>query len=302
MATISGIPITINNVVKCYEKYYPESFDKIADIRLFHYLHLWSIRLSAYDNNIKDDYTGGLRINNFGFHEILYSYSMSEPFSGWVISEVDINTKRLGGVPFLKAGQYVYSYLDIDNNIDTRFPVFAPLRPIKIQRWNLNKEDIQQLFDNSITSTTVFDNALKKGRIRNSESEIGELSIMRVANQNYWSNNKGRIYINDTRVLGKIGVFAKEHIEKKYGNVFMYTVFTREQFLIANGFVSPTDKKTAIDYIMKSGNFKRQRRELEKESEQFLLNWARRILEGRSEFVHDGRRFRTNGGTRIRPL
>jgi hypothetical protein len=302
MATISGIPITINSIVKCYEKYYPESFNKIADISLFHYLHLWSIRLSAYDSKIQYDFTGGLRINNYGFHEITFSESMSEPFSGWVLSEIDSNTKKLGGVPFMKDGQYVYKYLNEDNNIDKNYPVFVPISPIKIQRWNLTKKDAEQVFSDEFTSYTIFNNALKEGRIKKSESNKNELSIVRAISEKYWANNQAKILVNDVRVLNNLWNYAKEHIDKKYGNIFMYTVFTREQFLIANGFVVPTTKKTAIDYIIKSGNFKKDRKQLERENEKYLLIWGRAILEGRSEFNYDNKIFRTNGGTRIRPL
>lgn len=324
MASITNIPITSSTIIKCYQKFYPNTYD-LLERRMFHFLNLWTIRVKEYgfpkmNRNSPDstDYTGGLRINNFGFSEITTARCESEPFTGMGIAQkLDATRNKLGGIPYIKAGQYVYEKKQVTKLINGEEVLietpteFIPIQPLNIQRWKISDDDNKKLFLLEQTTRQTYEEALNSGRIRNSKSFLGdisdnreELSILFGSNEKLsyqeiqLNRNLGNIYIPDWKVVNTLGEWANAHINKAYLNIFTYTIFTRQQFLEANSDVIPKDKNSAIKYILMTRNFAKDRPRFENMDDEFLILWATSIYEGYSNFIYKNQSYRNTDGRR----
>jgi len=294
MSSINGIPITTDSIIKCYEKYYPDSYNLIAKDRLFHYLHLWAIRVSTYDTGLPDDYMGGLRINNLGFNEIAFSAGSVDPSPRWLIESYSSTAQKLGGTAWMVEGQYSYRYNGNKHGSFAPYPSFCPIKPTKVYRWLPTTEEKNMISSGKLPAASLFDKALKEGKVKTSTSP--DTCIHRSWNKRFWGDSAGCQIYADLNALTKVGVFANEHISKKYQNIFTYTLFSLQQFMSANGGAAPTDKSSAIDYILRMGKYGGSKSILESFEEGFIMAWVKGIGSNQFSFDYKGKKYTTQGG------
>ena len=235
MAKIEGIEINSDTITNAYKLYYPATY-KIMQENLFHYLHIFGIRISTCDTSIPDDLVGGLRINNLGFNELVVSQASTDPSPKSLIKLHDAEAVRKGGTAFMIEGQYDYSYLGRKHKKWNPLPAFCPTRPVKVYRWMPSKESVAAWKDGrGKPLSELFDNAVKNKLPNVRISTSSDTCIHRAwSKQKLYADSAGCQILTDDAALRKLGTFAEDHIKKKYGNIFTYTLFTAEQFVKAN--------------------------------------------------------------------
>lgn len=300
MSSISGVPITTDSIIKCYEKYYPDSYNQIANERLFHYLHLFGIRVATYDTSLRDDFLGGLRISNLGINEIVVSEGSTDPSPKWLLKPFSTNAQKLGGTPFVKEGQYSYKYYGKKHGSYAPYAAFCPIKPVKVYRWTPTADEKKLIESEELPTASLFEKAVREGRAKSSTSP--DTCIHRSWNTQLWGDSAGCQLVSNLEKLNKIGDFASDHISKGYGNVFIYTVFSKEQFLNANGGAKPVDiASEAVDIIINSGNSSaKARTRLESFDSDFLITWANSIRNGGEEFLYKNKKYYVQGGMSVR--
>jgi len=235
MPTINGLSITPKAIENCYLTYYPDTYKKIADANLFHYLHIWGVRGSSCDTSLPDDILGGLRINNFNFTEVITSKASTEPSPKYLIDLHDAEARAKGGSAFVMEGQYVFRYMGSNNGVFRPLPSFCPIQPVKVYRWTPSPSQIAEWKGGKGTPLSAhFEQDVKDGRVAISTSS--DTCIHRTwGKEKLWNDSAGCQVITDDDTLRTLGQWASDHIKKQYGNAFTYTLFTKEQFLNANG-------------------------------------------------------------------
>lgn len=240
MSSINGIPVNATTIKNCYKKFYPSTYKLLIEENLFHYLHLWGIRVATSDTSLPDDYIGGMRINNLNFLEIVSSKGSTDPSPKSLITLHDNEAKLKGGTAFVAEGQYTYTYMGSNFKVFSPLPSFCPTKPTKVYRWNPSASDIKAWNDGKGKPlSTLFDLALKNKKVTISTSS--DTCIHRTwAKQQLWNDSAGCQVLTDDSTLRTLGKWAVEHQRKKFGNSFIYTLFTKQQFITANQ--SPFDK------------------------------------------------------------
>jgi len=233
MASVDGISINAATLANCYKMYYPESYNRLVQKNKFHYLELWGIRMSTCDTSLPDDYLGGVRVNNLNFLEIITAAASTDPTPKYVQTPVDSMAAAAGGTAYVKEGQHTYNYIGKNHKTFRPYPAFCPTKPMPVYRWNPSAQDIKTAKEKKLPLSSFFDAALKAGRVKLSTS--ADTCIHRA-----WSSKKlhadsaGCQVFADLNTLETLGVWANAHIKKGYGNFFVYTLFTKEQFIKAN--------------------------------------------------------------------
>ena len=233
MASVDGITINLTSITNCYKMFYPETYKRLIQNNRFHYLELWGIRMSTCDTSLPDDYLGGIRINNFNFLEIVSAAASTDPTPKYVGTPVDAAAKIAGGTAYVKEGQHPYNYIGKTHRLWKPYPAFCPARPMPVYRWNPTAQEIQTAKQKKLPLSSFFDTALKSGKVKVSTSN--DTCIHRAwSKTKLHSDSAGCQIFADTKQLETLGTWATAHIKKGYGNLFIYTLFTKEQFLKAN--------------------------------------------------------------------
>jgi hypothetical protein len=233
MSSVNGITINATTIANCYKMYYPESYNRLVQKNRFHYLELWGIRMSTCDTSLPDDYLGGLRVNNLNFLELLSAAASTDPSPKYVQNPLDSLAAAAGGTAYVKEGQHTYNYIGKNHKNFKPYPAFCPTKPMPVYRWNPSPQEIKTAKEKKLPLSSFFDAALKAGRVKLSTSP--DTCIHRT-----WSSTKlnadsaGCQVFANLKTLDTLGVWANDHIKKGYGNFFVYTLFTRQQFLDAN--------------------------------------------------------------------
>jgi hypothetical protein len=233
MSAINGININTTTIANCYKMYYPQSYNRFIQKNRFHYLDLWGIRVSTCDTSLPDDYLGGIRINNLNFLELISAAASTDPSPKYVQTTVDSLASRAGGTAYVKEGQHTYNYIGKNHKNWRPYPAFCPTRPMAVYRWNPSPQEIKTAKEKKLPLSSFFDAALKAGRVKVSTST--DTCIHRSwSSTNFYSDSAGCQIFANLKTLDTLGIWANDHIKKGYGNFFVYTLFTKEQFLNAN--------------------------------------------------------------------
>lgn len=228
---IDGIPVTSDSITKTYRRYYPNYYKQIADANKFHFLLLWGIRVSTCDTSLPDDLVGGLRVNNLNFWESIVSDASTEP-SPALIAKPLADAKRLGGAAFVKEGQYGFRYIGT-NHTWRPYPAFCPTKPMDVYRYVPTAAEINAWKTKKTPLSSVFEQAVKSGRAIVSKSP--DTCIHRAYSKDkFYNDSAGCQILSNYDSLKTLGKWANDHINKKYGNSFIYTLFTKDQFVTAN--------------------------------------------------------------------
>lgn len=237
MASVNGITISATTITNCYKEYYPETYAIIQE-NLFDYLHLWGIRVSTCDTSIPDDLVGGLHVNNLNFAEIVVSKASTEPSPKTIVKLHDQEAIMKGGAAFIKEGQYTYYYVGTGHRKWKPLPAFCPTRPVTVWRWKPTQAEIKRWNGGKgVPISDLFESAVKTGLAKTSTSS--DTCIHRAwSKEKLWADSAGCQVLTDDESLRTLGKWANAHINKKYKNIFTYTLFTAEQFVKANKFPS----------------------------------------------------------------
>jgi hypothetical protein len=233
MASVDGIDINSATIGNCYKMFYPNTYKRLLEKNRFHYLELWGIRMSTCDTSLPDDYLGGIRINNFNFLEVVSAAASTDPTPKYVGAPVDAAARAAGGTAYVKEGQHTYTYIGKTHRLWKPYPAFCPTRAMPVYRWNPTAQEVATAKQQKLPLSSFFDAALKAGRVKVSTSI--DTCIHRA-----WSSTKlnadsaGCQVFANLSTLETLGGWATAHIKKGYGNLFIYTLFTKEQFLQAN--------------------------------------------------------------------
>lgn len=228
---IDNIPVTSDSIIKCYRGYYPNYFKQVSDANKFHFLLLFGIRVSTCDSSLPDDVVGGLRVNNFNFWETIISDASTEPSPALVAKPLS-DAKRLGGAAFVKEGQYGFRYIGRSSHLWRPYPAFCPTRPMDVYRYVPTAAEISDWKNKKIPLTKAFQQAVKTGRAILSKSP--DTCIHRAYSRDkFFNDSAGCQILSNYDSLKTLGSWAEEHIKKRYGNSFIYTLFTKEQFVAA---------------------------------------------------------------------
>jgi len=233
MPKIGGIDVNSDTITNCYKRYYPATY-KIMQDNLYHYLHLFGIRISTCDTSIPDDIVGGLRVGNLGFNEIVISEASTDPSPKTLVTLHDKEAISKGGTAFMMPGQYDYSYNGTNHKKWKPLPSFCPTRPVRVYRWMPSKESVAAWKNGAGKPLSeLFESAVKSGLVKISTSS--DTCIHRAwSKQKLYADSAGCQVLSDPIALRKLGTWASDHIRKKYKNIFVYTLFTAEQFIQAN--------------------------------------------------------------------
>jgi hypothetical protein len=245
--SINGIKITSFSIKRCYEKFYKQStFPLIDNKNYFHYLHLFGIRTSTADSSQPDDFLGGFRVTNINLYESIVGKASLEPSPTNLTRFFDAEARAKGGAAFVREGQHFYRYMGRNFRNWKPYPSFCPSQNTKVYRYlpeqpvidawkKTGKPPLSAGFQPEL-------NKLKQGRpSRVKLSDSTDTCIHRSWGKTRFTNDSAGCQITpEYDVLNRLGTWAEEHIKKRYGNAFTYTVFTKEQFIEANTDYNPS--------------------------------------------------------------
>lgn len=233
MPKIEGIEVNTTSILNCYRRYYPETYNQIVQKNRFHFLNLWGIRVSTCDTALPDDIIGGIRVNNFNFVESISAAASTDPSPKYVGKPISSNAARAGGTAFVKEGQYTYRYNGTRHPLWKPYPSFCPTKAMAVYRWNPSPQQIDVSRKTKKPLSSFFEEALKTGKVKLSTSR--DTCIHRAwSRTTLFADSAGCQVFSDLEALNTLGKWANEHIAKKYGNIFVYTLFTKQQFVDAN--------------------------------------------------------------------
>jgi hypothetical protein len=230
---IEGITLSSASILNCYKKFYPKTYNTILKNR-FYELQLFGIRLSTCDTSMPDDLIGGLVVNRFNLFEVVVSKGSTEPSPKNIAELYDAEARRKGGAAFMKEGQYIYRYRGRKNGRFAPLPSFCPIVPTTVYRWMPTNEQIKSWNrGKGVPLSKNFEQAIKDGLVKISTST--DTCIHKSwSKDKFFSDSAGCQILTDDKALSTLGTWAEEHMRKKYGNNFTYTLFTKEQFVSAN--------------------------------------------------------------------
>ena len=81
--------------------------------------------------------------------------------------------------------------------------------------------------------STLFEAAVKNKTVKISLSSDVCIHIT-WSKEKLWNDSAGCQVLTNDNTLKTLGNWATEHQKKKFGNVYTYTLFTKQQFLAAN--------------------------------------------------------------------
>lgn len=235
---IEGITVNSDTIVKTYKRFYPSFWSDLEKANNFHYLNLWGIRVSTCDTSLPDDLVGGIRVNNFNFYETVVSKASTEPSPRNIAELYDAEARAKGGAAFMAEGQYLYRYMGTNFKKFKPLPSFCPITPTKVYRWQPTQAEIKAWNNGKGRPlSSSFADALKRGAVKISTST--DTCIHKTwAKEKLMGDSAGCQVLTDDTSLKTLGSWATSHINKGYGKIFTYTLFTKEQFLTANRRIS----------------------------------------------------------------
>jgi len=255
MAKIEGITINSDSLIKCYKRFYPATYS-IIEKNLFHYLHLFGIRISTCDTSLPDDLIGGFRVNRLNFNESVLSAGSTDPSPKNLATLYDKEAIAKGGTAFVVEGQYEYKYIGLSKRWGG-LPAFCPVSPVKSYRWSPTPESVNAWKNGKGKPLSeLFETAVKNKKVKISTST--DVCIHRAGKdkKKLYGDSAGCQVLTDHDALSKLGVWANDHISKNYKNSFTYTLFTKEQFIQANKSTSFfTTSSTTSKNPTQSGGF-----------------------------------------------
>jgi hypothetical protein len=246
MSFIDGIPVNSMTIRKCYETYYGSStFTLIDNKNYFHYLHLFGIRMSTSDTSKLDDFLGGFRVTNLNLYESVVGSASLDPSPSNLQKFFDAEARAKGGTAFVREGQHLYYYIGNKHKKWNPYPAFCPKpdkqgKGAKVYRWMPEQPVItayQKYGKPPLSAGFEAEmNKLKLGQpSRAKYSDSSDTCIHRAWRKDNLTNDSAGCQVTaNYDLLNTLGKWANEHISKKYGNLFTYTVFTKEQFIQAN--------------------------------------------------------------------
>jgi len=229
---IEGIPINSTTIGRCYQRYYPTTYREITNPARIEYLHLWGIRVATCDTSLPDDLVGGLRTNLLNLQESVVSKASTEPSPRNLANLYDAEAKAKGGAAFVMEGQYPFRYIGTNSRWKP-LPAFCPTAPVRVYRWMPTPAQVTAWKQGKQAASAMFEADLKAGKVKRSTSS--DTCIHRTwGKEKLLADSAGCQVLTDDATLITLGKWADDHIRKKYGNLFVYTLFTKEQFLAAN--------------------------------------------------------------------
>jgi hypothetical protein len=247
MYFVEDIPINADTIVKAYKKYYSLQFENPS----YKLLNLFGIRVSTSNVAQPDDFLGAIRLNSgyttLDYYDFVICRASTEASPVWVSKPFDSEARRKGGTAFLREGQHLYEYISPKNSPSSwsdgsRTCSFCPITPRPVYRWLPTQVEINA-YRKGASISANFERDLiasRKLNFKNSRVKLSDSTdtcIHRAWNLPFTNDSAGCqvIHPNDVATSFRtICSWAKQHIDKKYPNTFVYTLFTKEQFLAAN--------------------------------------------------------------------
>jgi len=234
---IDNIQVTPSAILNCYKVYYPATYKKLMQNK-FDYLELFGIRVSSCDTSLPDDLIGGMKVNKLNFWELEMSSGSTEPSPFWVKNPMS-DAKKLGGAAFVAEGQYTYTYMGKSHGRFAPIASFCPTRPVKVYRWTPTSKDIENT-KKGIPLANRFEQLVKSKSKEITVSKSSDVCIHRSwDDEKFYKDSAGCQILTNRDALNTIGDWADEHKRKKYGNIFQYTLFSKQQFISANSTLNP---------------------------------------------------------------
>ncbi len=271
---VGRIEVTPSSIINTYKMYYPNTWRQIDSQNLFHYVHLFGIRVSTDNPFDADDIVGAIRITNANYYEIANSPATTEPGTKALAQLYDAEAQRRGGAAYMKEGQNAYSFIprrqsaknippdrsgfmaytrdSRGRSVQHRFSphaFFCPIKPVSVYGWRPNavvrttKNESEWLKTQVIGGKTYkgFKDSLDDFKNRRASNIIDSTSRDTCIHRAFGSgkgveryDSAGCQVLKDNYVLNTMGDWATDHINKGYSNTFIYTLFTAEQFMRAN--------------------------------------------------------------------
>ncbi len=234
---INGIKLDGASIVRAIEYNYPKGMinpSAIEKNKIYNYVILFGIRFATCDTSIPDDAIGAIRLKKRfliaggDYWEILLSGASTDP-SPYYLENAMVDAKYLGGTAWVHEGQYKY-YLGGDFKGE---PAFRPTKPMKVYRWSPSEEEIKQAKARKSPLSAEFEFAKLNGKVKISLSS--DTLIHRSWGTNkYYRDSAGCQVFADNRSLRTLESWAKQHIKMYKENSFVYTLFSKSQFVDAN--------------------------------------------------------------------
>jgi hypothetical protein len=243
--SIQGIPVTAKTVANAYMKYYRNQF--IATNKKL-YLNLFGIRVSTCDTSKPDDIVGGIRLSSSYFLtdelEAIVTNSSTDPAPLWLAKPFDREAQLKDGTAWLMEGQHLYRYIRTPKSSWSgggKYCAFCPTKPVPAYRWKPTAADISAWRSGRVALSDKFIDDLwasKRANFKNSKVKISDstdVCIHRSWAEQLFADSAGCQVIStaDLNKFVTLCSWAAAH-DKKYGNLFTYTLFTSEQFVLAN--------------------------------------------------------------------
>lgn len=216
---INNIQITPETIVNCFKKYYPKTINPIIEDSAYDMVLIFGIRVDTCDTSLPDDFLGAIRFQKSFFSdsdywELIITEGTTDPTPKYLAQTIDRQAKLAGGTAWVKEGQYLY-YLTGNYQ---GYPAFAPAQPIDVYRWMPKYKG--ETFDKS------------KAKLSTSPDTLIHRSW--ATGMKLYEDSAGCQVFKNNALLWDLKKWAKEQISMYKKNSFTYTLFTKEQFTIAN--------------------------------------------------------------------
>lgn len=246
---IDGVPINTETISNAYRSYYTNSYN--ASIKNIKFLQLFGIRVTTCDTSKPDDIMGGIR-SSIGYtalnslESVVFSASV-DPSPLWLAKPFDAEAKSKGGTAWLKEGQHSFYYISPRGTKASwsngrTLCSFCPQKPVPAYRWTPNAYDIQLWRTNKKPLSEKFRDDLILSQSRKFVNTPVKLSnstdvcIHKSWGKQLYNDSAGCqiVDVDELKNFGTVCKWASEHIGKGYANSIIYTLFTKEEFLLAN--------------------------------------------------------------------
>lgn len=248
---IGNVTLNGESIVKAIEYNYPKGIihpSVIKKNKIYNYVILFGIRFATCDSGIPDDFIGAIRLKKRfliaggDYWEMLLSGASTDP-SPYYLENPMVDAKYLGGTAWVVEGQYNY-YLGGDFKGE---PAFRPIKPMKVYRWSPSDQEIKQAKARKSPLSAEFEFAKMNGKVKISTS-VDTLIHRSWGTSKYYKDSAGCQVFADNRTLRTLESWAKQHIKMYKENKFVYTLFTKSEFMNAND----KEEKTILNSIFDS--------------------------------------------------